>query len=56
LGLAPAAHFPLGLSGSQTFSGACRSEGLLFCEDVPDRLGEAAGEVDLGDFGAALFA
>src|SRR5204862_6096603 len=32
------------------------SEGLVTAEHVPDRLGESAGEVDLGDLGAALFA
>jgi hypothetical protein len=36
--------------------GACRSEGLLAGEHVPDRVREAAGEVDAGDFRAALFA
>ncbi len=36
--------------------GACRSEGLVAGEHVPDRLGEPAGEVDLGDLGAALLA
>jgi hypothetical protein len=36
--------------------GACRSEGLVVGEHVPDRLGESAGEVDLGDLGAALLA
>jgi hypothetical protein len=29
---------------------------LVAGEHVPDRFGEAAGEVDLGDLGAALFA
>jgi hypothetical protein len=29
---------------------------LLAGEHVPDRFGEAAGEVDLGDLGAALLA
>jgi hypothetical protein len=29
---------------------------LLAAEHVPDRLGESAGEVDLGDLGAALLA
>ena len=29
---------------------------MLAGEHVPDRLGESAGEVDLGDLGAALFA
>ena len=36
--------------------GACRSEGLVAGEHVPDRLGEPAGDVDLRDFRAALFA
>ena len=34
--------------------GACRSEGLVAGEHVPDRLGEPAGDVDLGDLRAAL--
>src|SRR3954470_7162856 len=34
--------------------GTCGSEGLIGGEHVPDRLGERAGEVDLGDLGAAL--
>jgi hypothetical protein len=29
---------------------------LVAGEHVPDRFGESAGEVDLGDLGAALFA
>src|SRR3954470_324985 len=36
--------------------GACRGEGLVAGEHVPDRLGQLAAEVDLGDLGAALFA
>ena len=32
------------------------SEGLVAGEHVPDRLGQSAGEVDLGDLGAALLA
>jgi hypothetical protein len=36
--------------------GTCRSEGLVVGEHVPDRLGQAAGEVDVGDLGAALAA
>src|SRR5579863_3923970 len=58
-GLAPAAHFVAGLSGSQRGGGACRSEGgerLLAGEHVPDRLGQTAGEVDLRDLAAALTA
>ena len=56
LGLTPVAQFQNGLSGSQTKKGACRSEGLVAGEHVPDRLGELAGKVDLGDLGAALAA
>jgi hypothetical protein len=29
---------------------------LFTAEHAPDRLGESAGEIDLGDLGAALFA
>ena len=29
---------------------------MVTAEHVPDRFGESAGEVDLGDLGAALFA
>src|SRR6266542_4134025 len=46
----------VGPSGGQGVGGACRSEGLVAGEHVPDRFGEPAGEVDLGDLGAALFA
>ena len=42
--------------GGQNLGGACRSEGLVAGEHLPDRFGESAGEVDLGDLGAALFA
>ena len=55
-GLAPVAQFHYGLSGSQTKNGACRSEGLITSQHVPDRLGELAGEVDLRDLRAALAA
>src|SRR5688572_15843842 len=47
---------PLGPSGGQTKSGACRSEGLVAGKHVPDGFGEPAGDVDLGDLGAALLA
>jgi hypothetical protein len=53
-GLAPAAQFEKWLSGSQTANGACRGEGFLTREHVPDRLAETAREVDLSDLGAAL--
>jgi hypothetical protein len=45
-----------GPSGGQGVGGGFGSEGLLAGEHVPDRFCESAGEVDLGDFGAALFA
>src|SRR5215218_1840459 len=35
---------------------ACRSKGLVAGEHVPDRLGQPARELDLGDLGAALLA
>jgi hypothetical protein len=52
--LAPVAHLRVGRLCGQIGRGACRSEGLITGEHVPDRLGEAAGDVDLGDLGAAL--
>ena len=45
---------PKGRSGRQTKSGASWSELLVASEHVPDRVGEPAGDVDLGDLGAAL--
>src|SRR5215207_10836297 len=54
--LARVAHLLTGPSGGQGVGGACRSEGLVAGEHVPDGLGESAGEVDLGDLGASLFA
>src|SRR6266511_4270682 len=47
---------PWGPSGGQGVGGACRSEGLVAGEHVPDRFGESTREVDLGDLCAALFA
>ena len=47
---------PKGPSGGQGVGGAFGSEGLFTGEHVPDRFGESAFEVDLGDLGAALFA
>src|SRR5215204_6537473 len=47
---------PKGRSGRQTKSGASGSEGLVSSEHVPDRVGEPAGDLDLGDLGAALLA
>ncbi len=55
-GVAPVAHLSQGRLCGQSARGACRSEGLVAAEHVPDRLGETAGDVDLGDLGAALFA
>src|SRR4051794_34757136 len=43
-----------GRSARQTKSGASGSELLLAGKHVPDRVGESACEVDLGDLGAAL--
>src|SRR3954471_10516763 len=54
--LASGGASPSGPSGGQGVRGTCRSEGLVAAEHVPDRFGESAGEVDLGDLGAALFA
>ena len=45
---------PSGSSSDQTDRGACRMEGFVLREDVPDRLGQLASEVDPGDLGAAL--
>src|SRR5215212_9850131 len=47
---------PKGRSGRQTKSGASGSELLVARKHVPDRVGEPAGDVDLGDLGAALLA
>src|SRR5205807_10382004 len=47
---------PWGPCGGQGVGGAFGSEGFVAGEHVPDRFGEPAGEVDLGDLGAALFA
>ena len=43
-------------SGEQTDRGACRMEGFVFRQDVPDVLGQTQGEIDTGDLGAALAA
>src|SRR5215204_7239673 len=47
---------PKGRSGRQTKSGASGSELLFAGKHVPDRVGEPAGDLDLGDLGAALLA
>ena len=54
--LARVAHLLTGPSCGHGGWGACRGEGVVVGEHVPDRLGESVGEVDLGDLGAALFA
>ena len=56
LGFAPVAHLLKGRQAARGSVCACRSEGLVAGEHVPDRFGESAGEVDLGDLGATLFA
>src|SRR6266511_4142755 len=56
IGCSLAGASPKGRSGRQTMSGASWSEGLVSREHVPDRVGEPAGDVDLGDLGAALLA
>src|SRR6476659_9044848 len=55
-GLRSVAHLIQGPLRGQRLAGACRSEGSVGREHVPDRLREAAGQVDLGDLGAALTA
>src|SRR6266508_1955039 len=54
--LAPVAHLLRGPSCGHGGCGVCRGEGLVAGEHVPNRLRESAGEVDLGDLGAALLA
>src|SRR5262245_54257333 len=56
VGLAPVAQFLRGPSCGQGGWGACRSKGTVVGEHVPDRFGEAAGDLDGGDFGAAFAA
>jgi hypothetical protein len=48
------AHLKEGPSCGHSFRGGCRSEGLVFGEHAPDRLGELAGDLDAGDLLAAL--
>ncbi len=43
-----------GSSSDQTHSGACRSVGFVLGEDVPDGLGELAGDVDPGHLRTTL--
>src|SRR5271157_5332884 len=50
----PAAQFDRGSSSDQRHSGACRGKGFVLSQDMPDGFGELAGNVDPGNFGAAL--
>src|SRR4051794_36094690 len=43
-----------GPSGGQILGGTCWSEGFSLGEHVPDRLGELAGDLDPGHFGAKI--
>jgi hypothetical protein len=49
-----AGAIPKGRSGRQTNRGASWSELLVARKHVPDRVGQATGDVDLGDLGPAL--
>src|SRR5665811_1930517 len=51
---APAAQFDSGSSSDQQDSGACRSKRFVLREDMPDGLGQLAGDVDPGNLGATL--
>src|SRR5919204_4090144 len=53
VGAAPVAQFLRGPSCGQGGGGACRSKGTLVGEHVPDRLAEAAADLDRGDLRAA---
>src|SRR6266540_6873047 len=53
---APVAHLLKGRQAARGSVAPAGSEGLVAAEHVPDRFGEPAGEVDLGELGAALFA
>ena len=52
--LAPVAHLLKDRQAARGSVAAFGSEGLVAGEHVPDRFGESAREVDLGDLGAAL--
>src|SRR5215218_7515447 len=54
MGVAPVAQFSSGPSCGQRTPGACRSEGLVVGEHVPDRVGELARDREGGDLAAAL--
>ena len=53
---APAAQFDTGSSSDQQDSGAYRSKRFVLGEDMPDGLGQLAGDVDPGNLGATLAA
>ena len=50
------AQFDKGSSSDQGDSGACRGEGFVLGEDVPDGFGELASDVDASDLRASLAA
>ena len=50
---APAAQFDTGSSSDQQDSGAYRSKRFVLREDMPDGLGQLAGDVDPGSMKAA---
>ncbi len=52
----PAAQFDAGSSCDQRDSGACRGERFVLREDMPDGLGQLAGDVDAGNLRATLAA
>src|SRR2546425_226150 len=56
IGCSLAGASPKGQSGCQTKSGASGSELLVARKHVPDRVGETAGDIDLGDLRPALLA
>src|SRR5664280_565398 len=49
---APAAQFDSGSSSDQQDSGAYRSKRFVLREDMPDGLGQLAGDIDPGNLGA----
>src|SRR2546422_9706172 len=56
LGVAPVAQFSSGPSCGQRTRGACRSEGLVCGQHVPERFGQLAGDRQRRDLAAAFAA
>ena len=56
MGAALVAHLTKGRLRGHRVRGACRSERLVARQHLPDRLGQAASDVDLGDLRATLLA